>query len=97
TPQMTNGSVISAARGGLLAFGGGASPGHLVWFSREGQRLGAIDSPAPAGNPTLSPDQKQLLVQSQNGDAPGDIWLVDLQGGARTRVAADASVPLWSP
>ena len=95
-PQMTNGSVISAARSGLVAFGGPASKEHLVWFNRAGQQLGIIDAPGSFGNPRLSPDQKQILAQSLDGTRSG-VWLVDLEGGARTEIAPNGSVPLWSP
>jgi DNA-binding winged helix-turn-helix (wHTH) protein/Tol biopolymer transport system component len=95
-PQMASGAALSAAAGGLLTFGGNGNAEHLVWFSRSGQRLGTIDTPTVLLNPALSPDQKQLLGQSQEVDRAG-IWLVDLERGAATRVAADGSVPLWSP
>lgn len=97
TPQMMNGAVISAAGGGILSFGGGAGPGRLTWFNRAGQPLAALDAPGAVSNPTLSPDQKQLLVQVQETDSTGGVWLVDLLNTAWTRVAADSSVPLWSP
>jgi DNA-binding winged helix-turn-helix (wHTH) protein/Tol biopolymer transport system component len=95
-PQMGNGAVLSAAAGGLLTFGGNGHAEHLVWFSRSGQSLGAIDTPTVLRNPMLSPDQTQLLGQSVEADRPS-VWLVDLERGAATRVAADGNVPLWSP
>jgi DNA-binding winged helix-turn-helix (wHTH) protein/Tol biopolymer transport system component len=95
-PLMTNGAVLSGAEGGLLTFGGNANAETLAWFSRSGQNLGTIDTPTVLLNPTLSPDQTQLLGQSLEADRAG-LWLVDLERGARTRVVADGSMPLWSP
>jgi DNA-binding winged helix-turn-helix (wHTH) protein/Tol biopolymer transport system component len=95
-PLMTNGSVISAARGDLLAFGGPARKEHLVWFGRAGQQLGIIEAPGLLQNPALSPDQKQILAQSDDGPRSG-VWLADLEGGGQSQIAANGSVPLWSP
>ena len=96
-PQMANGSVISAAQG-LLAVGGPAGTEHLTWFSRAGQALGVIDALNVGSfrNPTLSPDQKQVLVQRLDGSRSA-VWFVDLESGARTRIVPNGSVPLWSP
>ncbi|HEV3216991.1 MAG TPA: winged helix-turn-helix domain-containing protein [Vicinamibacterales bacterium] len=95
-PRISDGAVLSAAAGGVLTFGGNGNAEHLVWFSRSGQSLGAIDTPTVLRNPTFSPDQRQLLGQSDEADRAG-VWVVDLERGASTRIAADGAVPLWSP
>jgi DNA-binding winged helix-turn-helix (wHTH) protein/Tol biopolymer transport system component len=90
-PGPTGTAAISASAGGLLAFGGRSAETRLVWFNRAGQPLGSIKAPTPLHNPSLSPDERYLLAGSGT-----DVWLVDLERGATTRVVP-GNTPLLSP
>jgi hypothetical protein len=93
-PTLTNGGVVSAARG-LLAIWGGPADHRLVWFDRRGERLGAVDAPTALHNPELSADDRLLIAQG-DGERPG-IWLVDLERGAPMNIAREGMAPTWSP
>ena len=54
-----------------------------------------IDEPAGYNTPTLSARGSRLAFSASTGDAP-DVWTVDLERGAKTRVAVGAGSPLWS-
>jgi serine/threonine protein kinase len=74
----------SASATGVLAFRTGSPGGpvsQLLWFDRQGKRLGQIGSPAPYGNVHLSPDGKLLLV-----DQGQHLWVSDLARGIFSRV-----------
>ena len=43
----------------LLSFRGGTKEQRLVWFSRAGEKIGAVDGPATLFNPMVSPDRKR--------------------------------------
>jgi Tol biopolymer transport system component len=93
-PTLTNGGVVSAARG-LLAIWGGRADHRLAWFTRNGERAGTVAAPTALHNPEFSPDQRQLLAQGE-GERPG-IWVIDLERGAPMNVAPEGLAPIWSP
>jgi Tol biopolymer transport system component len=78
------------------------SSGELLWFSRDGSRLGTPVAPrADYINVTLSPDGGRIAfsrVDPQTNTA--DLWLSDLVRGVTTRLTSDPmhdAGPLWSP
>jgi DNA-binding winged helix-turn-helix (wHTH) protein/Tol biopolymer transport system component len=82
--------TISAAPGGLLAFGGSTTRHHLAWFDRTGRQVAVLPTTANMHNPVLSPDERQLLADSDG------IWLIDLERGAPTRLV-QGTLPAWAP
>ena len=42
---------------------------ELVWFDREGRRLGRIGEPANYSNPVLSPDEKTIAEAAKMAGA----------------------------
>jgi Tol biopolymer transport system component len=74
---------------------------RLTWFDRSGRRLGEIGMPGPLWQPVLSPDGRRVAVSMPGGpNSLGDIWVVDAERGARTRVTVDDAEddhPVWSP
>ena len=74
---------------------------RLVWFDRDGQRVGEIDSQLESTVPALSPDERRvaMAVNDPNGGFP-DIWTIDVERGGATRVTFDPGndhLPVWSP
>ncbi len=101
-------SLYSASRGGRLVYlprvASLRSVGsvELVIVDREGTQKSMVASDADFWNPRLSHDGKRLAVDITDivGRTFGDIWVLDLEREARTRVtrhAVDESVPVWSP
>ena len=72
-----------------------------MWLDRTGKQVGSVGGPAQYSHPSLSPDEKKAAVAV--GDATRlnrDIWVVDLNRGARSRLTfdpADDLNPVWSP
>ncbi|MBM3820399.1 MAG: hypothetical protein FJW14_15470 [Acidimicrobiia bacterium] len=90
-PYPNTGATLSASAGNLLAFGGRAPEAKLTWFDRSGQPVGAVHSPVTLFNPSLSNDERYLLAGTGT-----EIWLVDLQRDAPTRLGP-GNTPLLSP
>ncbi|MEK6325178.1 MAG: protein kinase [Acidobacteriota bacterium] len=93
-------AAFSISQGNLLAYVSGRPNAELVWFSREGTRLGSVGDPGLYNVPSLSPDEKRLAVAQDSQTANVDIWLVDLARGTLSRFTSDPSsdaIPIWSP
>jgi Tol biopolymer transport system component len=73
----------------------------LTWFDRSGKPIGTAGTPGQYTNVALSPDGKRLAVSLTAGTpANCDVWILDLTGGAASRMTTDPSVdatPIWSP
>ena len=95
-PTMTNGTLLSASAGGLIAFGGATGESELAWFDRTGRRLGALNASVPLHNPALSPDQRQVFGNTYPPTQTG-LWLVDTERGSTSRLGSDASLAVLSP
>jgi serine/threonine protein kinase len=96
-------AMFSVSENGVLAYrtGGSTAAKELVWFDRQGKRLGTVGEPAEYSNPALSPDEKKLVVCRMNPQAKTrDLWLFDLARGTSSRFTfdpADDRNPVWSP
>lgn len=69
----------------------------LLWVARDGTTTAAASAALTPGNFRLSPDSRSVLYDE---GAPPDVWILDLERGARTRVTSSsqaASGALWSP
>jgi Tol biopolymer transport system component len=85
----------------LLAYASSAASSELVWFTREGRRLGTVGPPAEYVDFRLSPHDQQLAVAEVDAqNHRPDIRVLDLVRGSKIRLtyeaATDAS-PIWSP
>jgi hypothetical protein len=70
---------------------------QLVWFSREGQRLGTVGDPGGHGRWRLSPDGKHVVLErglTPNGRAY--LWTLDLASGTYARVG-EGDRASWHP
>ncbi len=85
---------VSASNNGLVALTLPVGVPQLRILDRTGRETEVVDMPVPVHNPSLSPDQKQVLVGSRESDH--GVWLVDLDRSVSTRVSSDGMRPLWS-
>jgi Tol biopolymer transport system component len=92
---------VSVSNTGLLVYQPASGPGsQLVWFDREGRRLGTLGDAADYGDIDLSPDGRRAAVTVLDGTLnTRDIWVFDVARGIRTRLTldpADDVTPVWS-
>ena len=100
-----NGSAaFTASQTGLLAYRGivtGTPMSVLKWFSRTGQAIQVIGSPAEYTSPAISPDGHQAVVtRTVRTFGETDLWMIDLLRGTSSRFTSDVAsevLPQWSP
>ena len=95
-------AAFSASDTGLLAFLPGeasADKNRLVWVDRDGRTRPATNEPGLYEWPRLSPDGKKLAVTNRTADGQIDIWVLDLERDARSRLTLEGSsiIPIWTP
>jgi Tol biopolymer transport system component len=95
-------AAFSASANGVVAYRtGGSMATELIWFDRQGRRLGTLGVAGAYSTPALSRDEKKLVVcrlDLQLGTR--DLWLFDLVRGTSSRLTfdpAEETNPLWSP
>ncbi|MDA2930745.1 protein kinase [Acidobacteria bacterium AH-259-O06] len=99
----TTAASFSVSENGVLTYRSGSSlsRNQLVWFDREGKRLGPVGEPADYSNHALSPDGKRVAVGLRDPETQTrDIWLFDLARATSSRLTfdpADDLNPVWSP
>jgi DNA-binding winged helix-turn-helix (wHTH) protein/Tol biopolymer transport system component len=72
-------------------------PLPLLWVDRDGITTTAASPPLAPGDFRLSPDARRIVYDE---GSPPDIWILDLESGARTRVTSSPQAErgaLWSP
>jgi hypothetical protein len=94
--------VFSVSPSGALAYRTAPLGGslQLTWFDRQGKILGTIGPPGTDANIVLSPDGKRAVVKDSSMYFPGDLWILDIASGQRTRLTfrKDVYSPgVWSP
>jgi Tol biopolymer transport system component len=101
--ERTSGSrrgAFSVSQTGVLAYRrvGGT---ELVWFDRNGKRLGTVGPPGRYANPALSTDNRHLAVARLDPDrGTFDIWVAELTRNVMSRFTLDPAhddMPIWSP
>ena len=96
-------AAFSASQNGVLAYRTRTETGHseLVWFDRQGRRLGGVGQPGDYSNPALSPDEKRLVVsRAEEQSRARNLWLFDLSSGGSSRFTfepVDETNAVWSP
>jgi Tol biopolymer transport system component/DNA-binding winged helix-turn-helix (wHTH) protein len=78
----------------------GATFSQLVWFDREGKRVGTLGAPARYANPRLSPDGKRVAVDIDDPESSNtDIWVIEARRQVPSRFTFDPGqdeTPLWA-
>ena len=72
---------------------------RLIWFHRSGKQSSVVSDPESYVCHRLSPDGRKLVVADRLGGG-GNIWILDLRRGIKTRLTFDPFtnvLPLWSP
>jgi Tol biopolymer transport system component len=86
-------SAFTVSSTGTLVYRSGEaiSARGLTWVDRTGRELGVVkDSMGPHAGFRLFPDERRLLTHlHDSSEGGGDVWTIDLQTGARTRVTSD--------
>ncbi len=92
---------LSASDDGMLAYASGSSSGTemLVWYDRNGKRLGTVGEQSEFFDLDLSPDEKQLATTELN-TATATVWVHDLENNRQSRLTFSGGAhltPIWSP
>ena len=94
-------TVFTVAGSGTLLYEPGLENGigdtDILWMDRSGKILSHVAERAGYRGGRLSPDGKRLAIAM--GNPKSDIWVFDLENGARTRLTFDDAthvMPSWS-
>jgi Tol biopolymer transport system component/predicted Ser/Thr protein kinase len=92
-------AVFDASSNGTLVYQRGGTQTHsqLVWFGRDGKRLGTVGEPGEIYDVRISPDGLHAAIAI---DDPSDLWVYDLRRGVRSRVTSapyGEQAPVFSP
>ncbi len=94
-------AAFSASRNGVLVYRTLRETTELVWFDRQGRRLGTVGEPGNYSVPALSPDENTLAVRRTDTQiGTHDLWLFNLVRGTSSRFTFDPGEetnPTWSP
>jgi serine/threonine-protein kinase len=98
--QVVRGGIdLSVAGDGTLVYVDALSTA-LTWMNRKGAKIGSVGEPLEGFfYPALSPDGRRAAVET-NENSNLDIWVYDLERGARMRLTshpATDALPVWSP
>jgi len=94
------GYTFSVSRNGVLVYFTGRryNPTQLVWYRRDGTRLGTLGPVGPFREPRVSPNGHTVAVSRLESGNEVSLWLIDSRG-VPTRFAFgsfDLS-PIWAP
>jgi Tol biopolymer transport system component len=85
----------------MRSLGEVAADSQLAWLDRSGRELGTLGSPATIRGVELSPDGRRVAIHTEDGQDRGDIWVIDVERGTRTRLTFDPEqhnqAPVWTP
>ena len=73
---------------------------QLTWLDRQGKSVGTVGPPGTDGRVVLSPDGRRAVAKDAPYNVPGDLWMLDLVSGGRTRFTFSKNVyspAVWSP
>jgi eukaryotic-like serine/threonine-protein kinase len=91
---------FSTSRNGVVAYSTRSLwASELLWFDREGKRLGTVGKPGTYGSVSLSPDEKGVAATHFSLTGPSDIWIHDLTRSSVSRFTFGPSIsstPVWS-
>jgi serine/threonine-protein kinase len=90
-----------SASGALVYLPGGAEAGknRLVWVDPDGMTRPVSREAGGYEWPKLSPDGRKVAVTNRSLDGSIDIWVVDVERDARSRLTLSGNniLPIWTP
>lgn len=94
--------VFSVSNEGVFVYRTAAAPGsfQLTWVDRQGKTVGTVGSPGSDRRVVLSPDGARAVAKDAPYNVPGDLWVLALASGGRTRLTFSKDVhspAVWSP
>jgi Tol biopolymer transport system component len=93
--------VFSVSDGGVFVYRTASAPGRfqLTSVDRQGKTVGTFGPPGTDVAVALSPDGARAVVKDAPYNVPGDLWMLDLASGGRTRFTFSKNVyspAVWS-
>jgi tRNA A-37 threonylcarbamoyl transferase component Bud32/Tol biopolymer transport system component len=93
---------FSVSDEGVFVYQAASEPGNfqLTWVDRRGKSIGTFGPPGNDWRVVLSPDGKRAVAKDSPYNVPGDLWMLDLASGRRTRFTFGRNVyspAVWSP
>jgi serine/threonine protein kinase len=94
------GYSFSVSRNGVLVYWTGPrfNPTQLVWYRRDGTRLGMLGPVGPFRLPRISPDRRTVAVDRLDSANDISVWLIDARGVPTRFAFGDFDLsPIWAP
>jgi len=94
--------MFSVSDEGVIAYrtAPAASTFQVTWLDRQGKSVGTVGPPGTDFRVVLSPDGRRAVAKDTPYNVPGDLWMLDLASGGRTRFTFSKNVyspAVWSP
>ena len=94
--------VFSVSDEGVFVYRTASAPGtfQLTSVDRQGKTVGTLGPPGTDGRVVLSRDGARAVAKDAPYNVPGDLWMLDLASGGRTRFTFNKDVyspAVWSP
>ncbi len=94
-------ALFSVSDNGVLVYQASKPSSELVWFDRQGKRLGTAVAAGDYNSLCLTPDEKRVVYDRSDAVSGNvDLWAVDVAGADPTRLTFDPLVdmfPVCSP
>ena len=94
------GYSFSVSTNGVLVYWTGKrfSPTQLMWYRRNGTRLGPLGPVGPFRQPRISPDGRAVAVNRLESETDFSVWLIDSRGVPTRVTFGDYDLsPIWAP
>jgi eukaryotic-like serine/threonine-protein kinase len=94
--------MFSVSDAGVFVYRTASASGtfQLTWLDRQGETVGTVGPPETDSRVVLSPDGRRAVAKDAPYNVPGDLWMLDLASGGRTRFTFSKNVyspAVWSP
>ena len=94
-------ATFSASQTGVLAYETAAHPLEIIWFDRQGKRVGKLGEPQVVKGLRISPDGKSVAADIEDRrTGTSDVWVTELASSVSTRLHSDPVdeiMPVWWP
>jgi Tol biopolymer transport system component len=98
-------NTVTVSDNGVLAYRTGTNTGvplsELIWFDREGKRIGSAAGRGFYMHPRLSPDEQRIVVNRLDfQQAARDLWIIDVVRSTVSRLTfgtSNQTNAVWSP